>query len=102
MEYLSKNEYEKLKKSNKEKWLKYCYDLCIDCNWTKLELTKYTDMYDYTDGNSLIEAGKRYATNYLHYSIEEITAMIRKSHNNIHHNDYNSILKQIIESTDEK
>ena len=50
-------------------------------------------MYDYIDDNSLIEAGKRYAKKYLHYSTEEITAMIRKKHNNTHHNDYNSILK---------
>ena len=101
MEYLSKNEFEKLKKSNnKEAWLKYCYDLCIDCNWTKLELTKYTDMYDYTDGNSLIEAGKRYAKKYLHYSAEEITAMIRKKHNI--NTKYKDLIGQIIELTDEK
>ena len=100
MEYLSKNEYEKLKKSNKEEWLKYCYDLCIDCNWTKLELNKYTDMYDYTGGNSLIEAGKRYAKKYLHYSTEEITAMIRKKHNI--NTKYKDLIGQIIESTDEK
>ena len=100
MKYLSKNEYEELKKSNKEAWLKYCYDLCIDCNWTKLELKKYTDMYDYTGGNSLIEAGKRYAINYLNYSTEEITAMIRKKHNI--NTKYKDLIGKIIELTDEK
>ena len=100
MEYLSKEKYKQLKKSNKEEWLKYCYDLCIDCNWTKSKLTKYKEMYDYIDDNSLIEAGKRYAKKYLHYSTEEITAMIRKKHNI--NTKYKDLIGQIIELTDEK
>lgn len=100
MIYLSQNEYDELKKNNREAWLKYCYDLCNECKWVKEAISRFSKKYDYTSDTTLIEAGKKYASEYLHLSKEEIASMIKNAHNNTSNTRYNDLLKKIIELKD--